>query len=463
MSKKPWQGRFEENTSHILEQFSESVSYDKELYPQDIRGSIAHARMLGERGIIPAEDAKTIIDGLKKVLAELDAGADPWDTALEDVHMNVETVLTTKIGEAGKRLHTARSRNDQVALDLTLYIKETSIAMAGNLTLLLDALLTRSEENVETVLPGYTHLQRAQPVLLAHHLLAYFEMLRRDHDRFAALGRSLDLNPLGAGALAGTPHPIDRHLTASELGFEGVTRNSMDTVSNRDFAAEFLFASALSQVHLSRLAEDIVLWATSEFSFVTLPDAFATGSSMMPQKKNPDSAELVRGKTGRMIGNLTSLLVTLKGLPMTYNRDLQEDKEPVFDSARTLAGSLEVMTGLVLGLAFNKERMAEAADDGLVTATDLADYLVQKGVPFREAHEITGTLVARCVELGCGLVELKLEDMKKQCNLIDEEVFNVLNVDSSIRRRDVVGGTAHGQVAGALEEAREWLETVSNS
>ena len=463
MSKKPWQGRFEKNTSHILEQFSESVSYDKELYSHDIRGSIAHARMLGKRGIIPAEDAKAIVEGLEKVMAELDAGADPWDTALEDVHMNIETVLTAKVGEAGRRLHTARSRNDQIALDLTLYIKETSTAMAGHLAALLNALLTRSEENVETVLPGYTHLQRAQPVLLAHHLLAYFEMLRRDHDRFVALAQGLELNPLGAGALAGTPHPIDRHMTAEELGFEGVTRNSMDTVSNRDFAAEFLFASALTQVHLSRLAEDIIIWASSEFSFVTLPDAFATGSSMMPQKKNPDSAELVRGKTGRMIGNLTSLLVTLKGLPMAYNRDLQEDKEPVFDSARTLAGSLEVMTGLTLGLVFNNERMAEAADDGLATATDLADYLVQKGVPFREAHEITGNLVTLCLELKCGLAELELKEMKKRCGLIDEEVFDVLNVDSSIRRRDVVGGTAHGQVAGALEEAREWLETVSSS
>ena len=463
MTKKPWQGRFGEKTASILEQFSESVSFDKELYPQDIRGSIAHARMLGERGIIPAGDAKSIIHGLEKILAELDGGTQPWDTTLEDVHMNIEKILTDNIGEGGRRLHTGRSRNDQVALDLTLYIRETATTMAGMIIDLMGALFTRSEENIETVLPGYTHLQRAQPVLLAHHLLAYFEMLRRDHDRFTSLARELRLNPLGAGALAGTPHPIDRHFTADELGFEGVTRNSMDTVSNRDFAAEFLFASALAQVHLSRLAEDIILWATSEFSFATLPDAYATGSSMMPQKKNPDSAELVRGKTGRMVGNLTSLLVTLKGLPMTYNRDLQEDKEPVFDSARTLAASLEVMTGLTLGLVFNTQRMAQAADDGLATATDLADYLVGQGLPFREAHEVTGTLVALCLEQGCGLAELDLDVMKKKCELIEADVFDILTIDSSIRRRDVTGGTAHGQVAGALEEAREWLDTVSSS
>jgi argininosuccinate lyase len=463
MTKKPWQGRFEEKTSSILEQFSESISYDKELYPQDIKGSIAHARMLGKRGIIPAEDAKSIIQGLEMVLAELDDGAQPWDTTLEDVHMNIEKILTDNIGEAGRRLHTGRSRNDQVALDLTLHIREAATTMAGRIIDLMDALITRSEENIETVLPGYTHLQRAQPVLLAHHLMAYFEMLRRDHDRFTSMALDLRLNPLGAGALAGTPHPIDRHATADELGFEGVTRNSMDTVSNRDFAAEFLFASALTQVHLSRLAEDIILWATSEFSFATLPDAYATGSSMMPQKKNPDSAELVRGKTGRMIGNLTSLLVTLKGLPMAYNRDLQEDKEPVFDSARTLAASLEVMTGLTLGLVFNTQRMAQAADDGLATATDLADYLVGKGLAFREAHEVTGTLVALCLERGCGLAELDLDVMKKQCDLIEADVFDTLTIDSSIRRRDVTGGTAHGQVAGALEEAREWLDTVSSS
>ncbi len=463
MTKKPWQGRFDEKTSRILEEFSESISYDRQLYPHDIRGSIAHARMLGERGIIPAPDAKLIVGELQKILAELDAGAEPWDAALEDVHMNIEALLTARIGEAGGHLHTARSRNDQVALDLTLYVKETSEAMALGILDLLEVLLTRSEEHVQTVMPGYTHLQRAQPVLLAHHLMAYFEMLRRDHGRFTALARSLVQNPLGAGALAGTPHPIDRHQTAAELGFTDVTRNSMDTVSNRDFAVEFLFTSALAQVHLSRLAEEIILWATAEFSFVTLPDAFATGSSMMPQKKNPDSAELVRGKTGRTIGNLTSLLVSLKGLPMTYNRDLQEDKEPVFDSARTLAGSLKVMTGLVGGLLFRDDVMARAADDGFSTATDLADHLVEKGVPFRQAHEITGNLVALCLELGCGLPALEPAEIKKRCDLIDEGIFEVLDVRSSIRRRDVVGGTAHGQVAKALEEARDWLGTVRGS
>ena len=315
--KKPWQGRFEERTSSILEDFSESISFDKELFPQDIRGSIAHARMLGKQGIIAEADSELLIEGLEAILTELNTGLDPWDKALEDVHMNIEAILTRNIGEAGGRLHTARSRNDQIALDLKLYIKDACDEINRLIRNMLRGLLERAREHVDTVLPGYTHMQRAQPVLLSHHIMAYFEMLRRDHGRFTSLKDSLSQSPLGAGALAGTPHPIDRDMTAKELGFEDITKNSMDTVSDRDFAAQFLFNAALCQTHLSRLAEEVVVWATSEFGFVTLPDGFATGSSMMPQKKHPDAAELVRGKTGRTIGNLTTLLIILKGLPLT--------------------------------------------------------------------------------------------------------------------------------------------------
>ncbi|UCG38396.1 MAG: argininosuccinate lyase [bacterium] len=460
MTRKPWQGRFEKSTSQILEKFSESISFDRELYPQDIRGSIAHAMMLGKTGIIPQADADLIVEGLEQILAELEAGGDPWDPALEDVHMNLEAILTARIGDAGGRLHTARSRNDQVVLDLKLYIRDASVRIRGCLVELLGTILERAEEQFGTLIPGYTHLQRAQPVLLSHHLLAWFEMLRRDHERFAAAWESLGQSPLGAGALAGTSLPIDREMTARELGFETVTRNSMDTVADRDFAAQFLFNAALAQVHLSRIAEEIILWSSSEFSFVILPDAFSTGSSMMPQKKNPDPAELIRGKAGRAIGNLTTLLVVLKGLPLTYNRDLQEDKEPVFDAAGTLVGSLEVMAGLMGGLIFDSGRLGKAAQDGLVTATDLADYLVRKGIPFREAHGITGNLVALCLERGCGLAELPLEQMRERCPHIEEDVYDFLRVDLSVQHRDVPGGTAPGRVQDAMEEARAWLEQV---
>jgi len=462
MGKKPWQGRFEEETSRILEDFSQSVSFDQELYPQDIRGSIAHARMLGRQGIITEEDANAIIEGLESILADLEGGLKPWEPALEDVHMNIETLLSQRIGEAGGRLHTARSRNDQVALDLKLYIKDACDAILEMLRRMLLCLLERAQEHAETVMPGYTHLQRAQPILLPHHLMAYFEMLRRDHERFTALRDGLGESPLGAGALAGTPHPIDRAMTARELGFTGITRNSMDTVSDRDFAAQFLFNAALCQTHLSRMAEEIVMWASSEFSFVSLPDAFATGSSMMPQKKNPDAAELVRGKAGRAIGNLTTVLVVLKGLPLTYNRDLQEDKEPVFDSARTLTGSLEVMTGLMSGIHFEADNMRAAAEDGFTTATDLADYMVQKGVPFREAHENTGKLVALCLEKGCGLCDLSIREMREKCSSIDEDVYDTLKIASSVGRRDIPGGTAGSRVKKAMEEAHEWLAKISS-
>ncbi|HDL53384.1 MAG TPA: argininosuccinate lyase, partial [Proteobacteria bacterium] len=383
MSKKPWKGRFQEETTDLMERFSESVSFDQRLYRHDIDGSIAHARMLGERGIIPEENSREIVEGLKSILAQIDGGTLKWDQALEDVHMNIESSLVDLVGDAGLKLHTARSRNDQVALDFRMFIREESGRLGDLLGALLESLLRTAEGHFGTVMPGYTHMQRAQPVLLSHHLMAFFEMFRRDHGRFAQVVDNLDVSPLGAGALAGTTFPIDREKTALDLGFSRISRNSMDAVSDRDFAAEFLFAAALCQVHLSRLAEEIVLWSTQEFSFVILPDSYCTGSSMMPQKKNPDPAELVRGKAGRAIGNLTSLLVILKGLPLTYNRDLQEDKEPVFDSADTLSASIEIMTGLISKTRFDRKRLQQATVDGFTTATDLADYLVTRDVPFR--------------------------------------------------------------------------------
>jgi len=460
MTRKPWQGRFSGKTSDILERFSQSISFDRELFPQDIRGSIAHARMLGERGIIPEKDAAVIMEGLEKILADLEKGCQPWREGLEDVHMNIEALLVERAGEAAGRLHTGRSRNDQVALDLKLYVRETSGKVAQNLLNLLEVLLKRADEHFGILMPGYTHTQRAQPVLLSHHMMAYFEMFRRDHAEFAFLPANMAECPLGSGALAGAGFPIDRMMTAQELGFTAVTRNSMDAVSDRDFAARFLFNAALCQLHLSRMAEEIVIWATSEFGFISLPDAFSTGSSMMPQKKNPDPAELVRGKTGRAIGNLMSLLVTLKGLPLTYNRDLQEDKEPLFDSAKTLLGSIEIMAGLMDSIGFNTRRLTEAAEDPLMLATDLADYLTFKGLPFRKAHEVTGKLVALCVERGCGLAALPLEEMRKHSDLIGEDIFGILTQEASLAKRDIPGGTAPGQVRSAMEKAREWLETA---
>jgi argininosuccinate lyase len=462
MTRKPWHGRFEGTISEVLERFSESISFDRELYPQDIQGSIAHARMLGEKGIIPKEDAALIVEGLEKILVDLENGAQPWKEELEDVHMNIESLLASRIGKAAGRLHTARSRNDQIALDLKLYIRNTSELICEKVADLLGTILSRAEEQFGILLPGYTHMQRAQPVLLSHHLMAYFEMLRRDHGMFVSLTDNMDQSPLGSGALAGTGFPIDREMTASELGFENITRNSMDAVSDRDFAARFLFNTAMCQIHLSRMAEEIIIWSTSEFEFVTLPEEFSTGSSMMPQKKNPDSAELIRGKTGRAIGNLTSLLVVLKGLPLTYNRDLQEDKEPVFDSARTLLGSLEVMAGIIRGLTFESHSMMDAVKDDLLMATDLADYITRKGVPFREAHEITGKFVTVCVQQGCSLAELSLDVMRQQCDLIEEDVYDTLTAEDSTARRNNPGGTAPDRVRTAMEEAREWLDQVNS-
>jgi argininosuccinate lyase len=455
---KPWGGRFRERTDPAVERFTASLAFDRALARYDIRGSIAHARMLGAAGLVPGEDVESLVAGLEKVAAEIERGEFPFDPSLEDIHMNVETRLRQLVGPAAGRLHTGRSRNDQVATDLLLYLRDACGAARRGLAALRRALLERAGEHVDTVLPGYTHLQRAQPVRLAHHWLAYVEMLRRDGERFAQLAARLGACPLGAGALAGSTLPLDRERTARALGFREPARNSMDAVASRDLALEFLSCAAIAMVHLSRLAEELVLWSTAEFGFVELSDAYATGSSLMPQKKNPDVPELVRARSGRAIGNLVTLLTVLKGLPLTYNRDLQEDKEPVFDSARTLRDCLEVMAGALMELRVDRDRMRIAANDSLLLATDLAEALVREGVPFREAHEAVGRLVAHCAEQELDLRSLSREELARFHEAFPGGAKELVDLERSLEARSLAGGTARVRVQEALERARRELE-----
>ncbi len=456
--EKLWGGRFSQSTERLVEDFTESVSYDRRLYRQDIRGSIAHARMLGERGIIPQKDAQRIIEGLEKILEEIEEGRFEWKKELEDVHMNIEKALTDMIGPAGGRLHTARSRNDQVATDFRLFIKDEIKELDELLKGIQSAFIHQAEKYMGLIMPGFTHLQKAQPVLYSHHMLAYFEMFKRDRQRLSDCVRRVDVCPLGSAALAGTSYPIDRQMTARELGFSQVSPNSMDAVSDRDFALEFLFCLSVIMMHLSRLSEELIIWMSSEFSFVELPDAYCTGSSIMPQKKNPDVPELVRGKTGRVYGSLFALFTTLKGLPLTYNRDLQEDKEQLFDALDTVKSSLAVMTGVVEKMIPRAQNITRDTETGFLTATDLADYLVKKGLPFRQAHEVVGKAVARCIEHGAELHELDMDELRKLHELIDEDVLEVLSVEGSVRSRNCTGGTGHEVVKEALSEAKSWLK-----
>jgi argininosuccinate lyase len=452
-----WGGRFRENTDPVVERFTASVHFDRALARYDIGGSIAHARMLGRTGLISPDQAERLIAGLLEIEGEVERGELEFDPSLEDVHMNIEARLREKCGDDAGRLHTGRSRNDQVATDLALYLRDVSGAMRAGLLELRGALLTRSREHLDTVLPGYTHLQRAQPVRLAHHWLAFVEMLGRDSSRFAALGERLGGCPLGSGALAGSTLPLDRGDTASALGFSEPARNSMDAVASRDGALEFLAAGAICMVHLSRLAEELVLWSTSEFGFVEIPDAYATGSSLMPQKKNPDVPELVRGRSGRAIGNLVTLLTVMKGLPLTYNRDLQEDKEPVFDTAATLRDCLEVMTGVVSGVRIRVERMREAASDPMLLATDLAEALVREGVPFRDAHEAVGRVVAHCLEKDLDLRTLSREDLKAFHPAFPADAGSLVDLEGALEGRKLPGGTARERVSEALQLAEQEL------
>jgi argininosuccinate lyase len=440
--------------------YSASVGYDQRLYRHDIAGSIAHARMLGKQSIIPAEDADAIVRGLEEIRSEIESGDFQWREDLEDLHLNIEMRLREKIGDAGARLHTARSRNDQIATDVHLFVMEACAAAIAGIREDQRGLLTLAEANPDAVMPGYTHLQRAQPVLFAHHLLAYFEMLDRDATRFANARASADEMPLGSGALAGVPYPIDREFVARELGFTRVARNSIDAVSDRDFAVDYHAAASTTMMHLSRLGEEIMLWSSEEFGFIRLPDDFATGSSIMPQKRNPDMAELARGKTGRVYGNLVGLLTLLKGLPLSYNRDLQEDKEALFDTNDTILATLDVFAAMIPSLRFNTERAAQAASGGgYLLATDVADYLARKGVPFREAHGAVADLVRYAETQGKALGDLTLEEYRRFSPEFQEDIL-ALDITSAMAARDVTGGTAPKQVAKALAEARKRLESA---
>ena len=439
---KPWGGRFTEATNKLVEEYTASIPYDWRLYPYDIAGSMAHANMLGKQGIITKKEADRIVRGLELILKEIASGSFEFSIELEDIHMNIEHRLIRKIGPVGGKLHTARSRNDQVALDIRMYLRDEITSIHDLLSSLQGVIVTLAEKNQNVVMPGYTHLQRAQPVLFGHHLLAYYEMLGRDRSRLEDCFRRVNVMPLGAGALAGTVLPIDRLYVAKQLGFSAVCENSMDAVSDRDFAIEFTSACAVIMMHLSRLSEELVIWSSSEFGFITISDAFTTGSSIMPQKKNPDVAELSRGKTGRVYGNLMALLTLMKGLPLAYNRDMQEDKEPLFDTADTLTLALPVIAEMLTGMTVHADAMRNAAKDGFITATDLADYLVRKGLPFRQAHEIVGRAVLRATELACGLGELPLEEYRKLSKLIRNDVYAALSIEASVGRRTSYGGTA---------------------
>lgn len=449
--------RFEAGLAPDATEVNASVGFDWRLLPHDVAGSIAHARMLARQGILSAEDADAIADGLRQVEAELSKPDAEWSAELEDVHMNVEARLTRAIGDAGRRLHTGRSRNDQVATDLKLYARASAARLVALIDDLRGALVDLAERHIDDYLPGYTHLQRAQPVRVAHHLLAYNEMLRRDRGRIDDARRRADECPLGSGALAATTFPLDRESTAAELGFSAVTRNSLDAVGDRDFAAELIAAIALCQVHLSRLGEEIVLWLSQEFRFARLSQAYCSGSSLMPQKVNPDLAELIRGKAGRTIGAWVTLLTTLKGLPLAYNKDLQETQEPLFDAVETLDGSLRVAAGMVRGLEFDGQRTRAAVDEGYLVATEVADYLVAKGLPFRSAHDIAGALVAAAVEREVELAGLPLEVFRAESELFSEDVYEWLDVARAVDRRDVPGGPARARVAAEIARARAEL------
>jgi len=449
-----WGGRFAESTSALVEKFSESVSFDARLYRQDIRGSQAHAKMLGKVGVLAADDVQKIVSGLDTILAEIEAGRFEWSEKLEDVHMNIEARLTEAIGDAGKRLHTGRSRNDQVATDLRLYVRDVIDELLTLIDRVADGLLDLAEREADSVMPGFTHLQIAQPVTFGHHMLAWREQMLRDRSRLVDCRKRMNLLPLGSAALAGTVYPIDRHYVAELLGFDGVTENSLDTVSDRDFAIEFCAAASLILIHLSRWSEELILWSTPMFAFVNLPDRFCTGSSIMPQKKNPDVPELVRGKTGRVIGNLNALLVLMKGQPLAYNRDNQEDKPPLFDTVDTVSICLQVYAEMIPAIEVRRDNCRAAAAKGFSTATDLADYLVNKGLPFRDAHHAVGSTVAFAQKKGCDISELSLDELRQFSALIGDDVYARITLEGSLAARNHYGATSPAQVRAAIARAR---------
>jgi argininosuccinate lyase len=457
MTEKPWAGRFAERTDTSVETFTASIDFDKRLYPYDIEGSIAHCRMLARVGVITNEEAKQLVEGLGNIKRDLDHGNFQFDNSLEDIHMHIEARLLQDVGKVAQKLHTARSRNDQVALDVRMFLRDATAVVMDKLLELRKVLIGLAEQHIGTVMPGYTHLQRAQPVLLAHHLMAYYEMFSRDAERFSDSLKRTNIMPLGAAALAGTTYPIDREYTARLLGFAAISNNSMDAVSDRDFIMEFLAAAGICMVHLSRFAEELVLWSSSEFKFIELPDAFATGSSIMPQKKNPDIPELVRGKTGRVFGDLMAVMTLMKSLPLSYNRDMQEDKISLFNSVDILLSCLDIYTRMLPRITFNAQRMRAAASTGFLDATDMADYLVGQGVPFRKAHAIVGQAVAYALSQKKELSELSLKDLKRFSGTIQEDLFDYLTLEQMMSRRRSAGGTAADCVRQAIEQARASL------
>ncbi|HAG50699.1 MAG TPA: argininosuccinate lyase [Deltaproteobacteria bacterium] len=452
MASKPWSGRFTEKTDKLVEEFNASISFDKRLYKHDIMGSITHARMLAKVGILTKKEVDKIISGLKAIEKEIVAGKFRFTPDLEDIHMAIEKRLIEKIGPVGGKLHTARSRNDQVALDVRLYLRDEIKEIQSLIRDLQKALVNVAKKNLDCIMPGYTHLQRAQPILFSHHLLAYYEMLKRDHERIADCLTRVNVMPLGAGALAGSPYPLDRDFVAKELGFAKPTDNSLDSVSDRDFCIEFCGAASILMMHLSRLSEEFILWSSQEFGFIELSDAFSTGSSIMPQKKNPDVPELVRGKTGRVYGNLLSLLTTMKALPLAYNKDMQEDKEALFDTVDTVKDCLKVFSPMLTTMKINKKKMLNATKQGFLTATDAADYLVKKGVPFRESHHITGRVVAYCIKTSQGLEDLSIDEWRGFSKAFGKDIKEVISVEASVKSKKAKGGTAPEAVKRRLKE-----------
>ena len=458
MSEAMWGGRFSKTTDERINEFQASIAFDRRMYQEDIAGSIAHAKMLAKCGILSEKDRDAIVHGLQDIRAKIEAGDFDFSVALEDIHMNIEKRLTDAIGEAGGRLHTARSRNDQVALDTHLYVRREVLAVQKEIVNLQQALVLAAEQYKDVIMPGYTHLQRAQPILFSHHLLAYYGMLARDFARFTGVYERADIMPLGAGALAGTTFPIDRAFVQKELGFEAIYTNSIDAVSDRDYIMEFLSAASILMVHLSRLSEETILWCSREFSFIELDDAHCTGSSMMPQKKNPDVSELVRGKAGRVVGHLMAMLTTVKGLPLAYNKDLQEDKEGIFDAIDTVKFSLSVYARIVRGMKVRADVMKKAVTEDFSNATDLADYLVKKGMPFRKAHAVAGQAVHDCIAKGIYLEDMRIEDFQKLSPLFDADIKEAIRPETCVRNRNSLGGTSYDQVACQLGLAKKQIE-----
>ncbi len=457
---KLWGGRFTKSTDSFTDHFHSSISFDSRMYKEDILGSCAHATMLGNQGIISKEDSEKIVEALKEILVEIENGQIQFDEKAEDIHMNIETILISKIGDVGKRLHTGRSRNDQVALDIRMYLKEQITEIKSLVKELIEVLNNIAEKNVETVMPGYTHLQNAQPVTLAHHLLAYVEMFKRDYDRLSDTYKRTNVLPLGSGALATTTYPLDRNFVKEQLGFDSITLDSMDGVSDRDFVIELLSALSMIMMHLSRFCEEIIIWNSQQYKFVEIDDSYSTGSSIMPQKKNPDMAELIRGKTGRVYGHLMAMLTVMKGIPLAYNKDMQEDKEGVFDAVDTLKMCLPVFTRMMETMTFNKENMRQAARKGFMNATDAADWLVKQGVPFRDAHAIIGQLVLYCVNNDKNLDDLTLEEYKSVSDVFTEDIYNAIDLDTCVNSRKVEGGPSKEYITSLINLNKEVIKEM---